>query len=150
MTKSNKSQLNRHRFTAHEIRQLEANPNVSHVSEKAITYSPEFKLAAIEAYQKGCTPQQIFIEAGFQLSILGNQKPKECLKRWRAAYSAQGENGLLEERRGKAATGRKPAQDLSVQEQLKRAEARIKLLEAENDFLKKLEVLERRVRPDKP
>lgn len=148
MTDSNKSLVNRHRFTAHEIRQLEANPNVLHVSEKAITYSPEFKLAALEAYQKGCTPQQIFVEAGFLLSIIGNRKPQECLKRWRAAYSAHGENGLLEERRGKAATGRRPAQDLTIQEQLERAEARIKLLEAENDFLKKLEELEGRVRPN--
>ncbi|MFC0215263.1 IS3 family transposase [Paenibacillus chartarius] len=137
MTDSNKSPRNRHRFTAHEIRQLEANPNVLHVSEMAITYSPEFKLAALESYRMGNSPQQIFIEAGFLLSTIGNRKPQECLKRWRATYSEYGEKGLLEERRGKAATGRKSTQDLSVQEQLERAEARIKLLEAEKRFLKK-------------
>lgn len=150
MTDSNKSPVNRRRFTALEIRQLEANPNVLHISEKAITYSPEFKVKALKAYQQGETPQQIFIEAGFQLSIIGNRKPNECLKRWRAAYSVCGESRLLEERRGKGATGRKPAEDLSMEEQLKRAEARIKLLETENDFLKKLEVLEGRVKPKKP
>ncbi|SFM57762.1 hypothetical protein SAMN03159341_1592 [Paenibacillus sp. 1_12] len=41
MTDSSKFPVNRRRFTALEIRQLEANPNVIHVSEKAITYSPE-------------------------------------------------------------------------------------------------------------
>lgn len=147
MTDSTKTTTNRHRFTAYEIRQLEVNPNVRHVSEKSITYSPEFKLTALEAYRCGKTPQQIFIEAGFQLSIIGNRKPNECLKRWRAAYSEHKESGLLEERRGKGATGRKPNEDLSAEEQLMRAEARIKLLEAENDFLKKLEALEGRVKP---
>jgi transposase len=38
---------------------------------------------------------------------------------------------------------RRPPGELSAAEKLKRAEARIKLLEAENDFLKKLEALER-------
>ncbi|QIZ05344.1 hypothetical protein HFZ78_23760 [Priestia megaterium] len=44
---------------------------------------------------------------------------------------------------GKAASGRPSSKELSVEEKLKKAEARIKLLEAENDFLKKLEELER-------
>ncbi|MFD0680281.1 MULTISPECIES: IS3 family transposase [unclassified Paenibacillus] len=68
------------------------------------------------------------------MSIIGNRKPNECLKRWRAAYSALGESGPLEERRDKGAKGRKPAEDLSMEEQLKRAEARIQLFEAGNDF----------------
>ncbi|WP_132945869.1 hypothetical protein [Tumebacillus sp. BK434] len=43
----------------------------------------------------------------------------------------------------KEARGRKPAVYVSAEEKLKRAEARIKLLEAENNFLKKLDALER-------
>lgn len=50
---------------------------------------------------------------------------------------------MLEDRRGKGTTGRKAAGELSVEEKLLRAEARVKLLEAENDLLKKLETLER-------
>ncbi|WP_218349889.1 hypothetical protein [Bacillus sp. sid0103] len=44
---------------------------------------------------------------------------------------------------GKAASGPPSSKELSVEEKLKKAEARIKFLEAENDFLKKLEELER-------
>ncbi|BBH22591.1 hypothetical protein Back11_39360 [Paenibacillus baekrokdamisoli] len=129
--------------------QLEVNAHVLHVSEKSISYSPAFKLAALKAYQQGKTPQEIFIDAGFQLDVIGSRKPNECLKRWRSAHALHGEDGLLEERRGKGATGRKPKEDLSLEEELKRAKAQIKLLEMENDFLKKLEERERQVRASK-
>lgn len=45
--------------------------------------------------------------------------------------------------RGKQATGRRNAGERSVEDKLRRAEARIKLLEAENELLKKLEAIER-------
>ncbi|MEJ8546516.1 hypothetical protein [Brevibacillus borstelensis] len=85
----------------------------------------------------------IFRSAGFDLDVIGHEKPKQCLKRWRNTYTALGENGLLEEQRGKGSTGRPTGERLSTEEKLKRAEARIKLLEAENDFLKKLDALEK-------
>lgn len=50
---------------------------------------------------------------------------------------------MIEERRGKSSTGRKSEGELSAEEKLRRAEARIRLLEAENELLKKLEALER-------
>lgn len=132
-------------FTEQEIRHLEKNPNVQHVTEKSITYAPAFKLASVKAYMAGQTPQEIFLQADFDLDVIGHTKPKKCLKRWREIYDAHGETGLLEERRGKGSTGR-PSGKLSVEEKLRRAEARIKLLEAENDFLKKLEALEEQKR----
>ncbi|MGG4442825.1 IS3 family transposase, partial [Brevibacillus fortis] len=63
--------------------------------------------------------------------------------RWRKAYATLGEVGLMEERRGKGSTGRKSEKELSAEDKLRRAEARIRLLEAENELLKKLEALER-------
>jgi transposase len=58
-------------------------------------------------------------------------------------YEGRGkQKGLLEDQRGKWSSGR-PVVDLTVEKKLERAEARIKLLEAENDFLKKLEAIER-------
>lgn len=133
-------------YTPLEMRQLERNPHVYHVSEKAITYEPSFKLAAVLSYMEGMTPQQIFVQAGFHLETIGHEQPQRCLKRWRTTYNALGESGLLEERRGKGSPGRPSSKDLSTEEQLKRAEARIQLLEAENDLLKKLEALERQKR----
>ncbi|WP_144083863.1 hypothetical protein [Brevibacillus panacihumi] len=82
---------------------------------------------------------EIFRSAGFDVDIIGQEKPKHCLKRWRKTYTTLGETGLLEEQRGKGSTGRPLGEGLSTAEKLKRAEARIKLLEAGNDLLKKLE-----------
>jgi putative transposase len=130
-------------FTEQEIMQLEANPNVQHVSGKSITYSPTFKVGAVKAYLEGRTPMEIFLGAGFNIAVIGQENPKKSLKRWRSVYATYGESGLLEDRRGKASTGRKVVGELTVEEKLRRAEARIKLLQAENDLLKKLEALER-------
>ncbi len=133
-------------FTPMQIRVLESNPNVAQVSEKAITYKPEFKVQAVESYKDGHTPMQIFLEAGFDIAIIGAETPKKGLKRWRRTYDLYGEEGLRMERRGKASTGRPSSKELSIEEKLKRAEAKIKLLEAENEFLKKLEALERQAK----
>ncbi|WP_217593337.1 HTH domain-containing protein [Cohnella sp. GbtcB17] len=135
--------MNRTLFTEENMKRLEGNPNVHHVSETNITYTPSFKVAAVLAYQTGQTPAEIFIKAGFDLDLIGHNKPKHSLKRWRETYAKYGEAGLLAERRGKGSTGRRPAGALSAEEALARANARIKLLEAEVDFLKKLEALER-------
>ncbi|RCW48612.1 hypothetical protein DFP97_106316 [Paenibacillus prosopidis] len=48
-----------------QIKLLESNPNIEHVSERAISYKPEFKLHAVQAYKSGRAPMQIFLEAGF-------------------------------------------------------------------------------------
>jgi transposase-like protein len=68
------------------------------------------------------------------------------LNRWRTTYKNHGETGFLEERRGKGSTGRPSLKELSDEKKLEKAEARIKLLEAELDLLKKLEALERQAK----
>jgi transposase len=130
-------------FTEYQIKELEKNPNVLRASERSITYHPDFKMKAVLENQKGKLPSQIFLEYGFSLELIGKKQPKRCLQRWRETYEKLGEAGLQTERRGKASTGRPSSKELSVEERLKKAEMRIKFLEAENDFLKKLEELER-------
>ncbi|WP_254777344.1 IS3 family transposase [Paenibacillus sp. cl6col] len=122
-----------------QIKKLEGNPNVFRVSETNISFTPVFKLAAVKAYKAGKTPNEIFLEAGFDLDMFSSRKPKESLKRWRSIYATHGKAGLLEERRGKGSSGRPSSKGLSIEEKLRRAEAKIKLLEIEMSFLKKAE-----------
>lgn len=77
------------------------------------------------------------------MDVVGKDQPARCLQRWRETFEQFGESGLRTERRGKGSTGRPSSKSLSVEDKLKKAEARIKFLEAENEFLKKLEELER-------
>jgi transposase len=128
---------------------LESNPNVGHVSDRSISYQPEFKLKAVKENINGRGPMDIFIEHGFDLSIIGSGKPKKCLERWRKTYEKYGEAGFFTERRGKGSTGRPSSKELTIEQKLKKAEARIAFLEAENDFLKKLEELERQAKKKK-
>lgn len=131
-------------FTEMQMNQLEANPNVVKVSERAITYHPEFKIKAAKANLEGKGPLQIFIDNGFDVEVIGREKPQQCLDRWRKTYRQYGEDGFYSERRGKGSGGGRPSsKSLSAEEKLKKAEARIAFLEAELTFLKKLEELER-------
>ena len=123
---------------------LSENPNVMKVSDRSISYQPDFKVKAVKENLAGKTPIQIFIDNGFNLQIIGSDKPSSCLKRWRNIYQKYGEHGLRNERRGVASTGRPITRDLSVEEKLKRAEAKIHFLEAENELLKKIKEIERR------
>lgn len=132
------------RFVESQIRQIEKNANVLHVSDRSITYQPVFKLAAVKAYQEGRAPAEIFREAGFNLDMIGRKNPNRYLIRWRKTFVSQGEAGLLEEQRGNGSTGR-PLAELSIKKKL----AQAKLLEAEIDFLKKLEALERQAKQNK-
>jgi hypothetical protein len=130
-------------FNKIQMKQLEKNENVLKVSDRSITYCPEFKVKAVKENQSGKGPNQIFLENEFDLSIIGERKPKQCLGRWRKTYEQFGKEGFYMERRGKGSSGRPSSKTLSSDDKLKKAEARIAFLEAELAFLKKLDELER-------
>ncbi|PEK69885.1 hypothetical protein COM55_28115 [Bacillus pseudomycoides] len=130
-------------FNEIQMKQLEKNENVVKVSERSITYRADFKVKAVKENQSGKGPNQIFLENGFDLGIIGERKPNQCLKRWRKTYEQFGEEGFHTERRGKESSGRPSTKMLSSDDKLKKAEARIAFLEAELEFLKKLDELER-------
>lgn len=129
-------------FNMTQINQLEENPNVASVSERSIQYTAEFKVKAVRENMDDKGPQQIFTEAGFDLTVIGKEKAKSSLKRWRRTYRTDGEDGLLNNKRGKTLGGGRPKKDESMERRLAKAEARIKYLTAENELLKKLEKLE--------
>ncbi|MFE8701639.1 IS3 family transposase [Cytobacillus sp. FJAT-54145] len=124
-------------YTEFQIKELEKNPNIINASDKSISYKAEFKIKAVQEYKLGKGPSQIFIENGFNLEIIGKDQPKRCLSRWRETFERFGEEGFLTERRGKGSTGRPSSRTLSVEDKLKKAEARIKFLEAEVGLPKK-------------
>ena len=123
-------------YSEEEIKLLSANPNIIRCSNKSVTYRKEFKIKAVlDYYQQGLSPKTIFKKAGFDLNILGADKPKACLKLWKKIYKSRGQSGLLNDERGKYG-GRKPKPQ--VIEDMDYLKTKIAYLEAENDFLKKL------------
>lgn len=132
--------MKRKKFTDQQKQELEKNPNVLKVGDGNVTYQPLFKIHAIKEYQKGKSPNMIFNEAGLDLEMVGNDRPESSLRRWRKIFKNQGEQGLLKEVRGtRKGIGRSRVKPLT----LKEAKAQIALLKTENEFLKKLDLIER-------
>jgi len=128
-------------FTDQEQHLLKKHPYVKAVSEKAITYTDEFKARAIKEYEEGKFPRQIFEDAGFDIEIVGKKRAKAALERWRGAYQKNGVAGLEDSR--KHHSGRPLQRELSLEEKYARLEAQNALLRAENELLKKIDLAER-------
>jgi hypothetical protein len=128
-------------FSEKDILSLSKNRYVLSVSKKTITYTNEFRELFINEYLAGKMPIQIFEDAGFDMDIIGYQRIDSSCQRWREAYEKKGIIGLIDAR--KTSSRRTLTRDLTQEEVIERQEAKIKLLEAQVELLKKLEVKER-------
>ncbi len=126
-------------FTNAQIKKLNKNKWIKRISNKGITYTDEFKYKLVkecENYKK--FPQDVFRECGIDPEIVGIKRIESSAYRWRKQLNSIGE---IKDTR-KDVLGRPLKHELSDKEKLKRAEAKIKLLEAENELLKKNELIE--------
>lgn len=135
--------MSKRTFSKEEIETLRKNRYVKRVSEKAITYTDEFKHQAIEQSEKGLMSTEIFDWAGFELSIIGRKRAQNSLDRWKRSYKDAGVMGLRDRRTDNS--GRPLERELSLEEQLEREKAKRKFLEVQLEFLKKLDMIERGV-----
>ncbi|HNK91163.1 IS3 family transposase [Romboutsia timonensis] len=123
-------------FTEEEIIILKQNKYVKKVTSKGITYTDEFKRIFIDENGNGKLPRIIFEECGFNIDIIGMQRVKSSASRWRTAFKNGGAIKLTDTR--KYNTGRPIEKDLSIEEKYKKLEAKMKLLQAENELPKKV------------
>lgn len=126
-------------FTDAQVKNLSKNKWIKNISNKSITYTDEFKIKMItetKNYKK--FPQDIFLECGISPELVGESRIHNAAYRWKQQYKKTGE---IKDTR-KENTGRTRIHELSDKEKLKRSEAKIKLLEAENELLKKNEMIE--------
>ncbi len=127
-----------YRFTEKEIEALKNNPNVKSVTEKAITYTKEFKEYFIREYNKGRMTREIYEEAGFDVELLGERMRKSTY-RWK--QQSKRLEGLKDTRKG--GSGRPRTRHLTKDELIQRQKAEIAYLKQERDFLLELKRLER-------
>ena len=126
-------------FSDAQVKKLMKNKWIKNVSNRAITYTDEFKIKLVketENYKK--FPREIFKECEIDPEIVGNRRIEIAAYRWRKKYNETGE--IRDTKKGNS--GRRLERRLSDKEKLERAEAKIKLLEAENELLKKNELIE--------
>lgn len=129
-------------FTDKQITNLLNNKNVLSCSSKSITYNYTFKINAVRQYnEEYIGAKQIFEEAGFNLNVIGQKTPRDCLSRWKRITKRKGCVALSMEKRGKGrgiGKGRPRLKGLTDAEKIKRLELTVLYLKAENDFLAKL------------
>ena len=130
-------------LTKKEQELLKKNSYVKSVSEKAITYTDKFKRHFIVENDNGKLPREIFEEAGLSADLIGIERIKTAAKRWRSAYRQAGVEGLQDTR--KTNSGRPSERELTLEEKIARLESKNQLLRAENELLKKLDLLERQM-----
>ncbi len=134
-------------FSNEDIEILSKNKYVKNISERGITYTDEFKRLFISENEKGKFPRDIFAECGFDVNIIGLRRIKSSGSRWRSAFRRNGVEQLQDTR--KYNTGRPTQKEISLEEKYEKLQAKLKLLQAENELLKKLEMLERGVKQRK-
>ena len=132
-------------FTDAQVKKLSKNKWIKSITNKGITYTDAFKYKLVkecEDYKK--FPQDVFRECGINPEIVGESRISNAAHRWRKQLDSTGE--ISDTRTTKS--GNTLKRELSDKEKLKRAEAKIKLLEAENELLKKNELIEMEVLKD--
>ena len=77
-----------------EMDVLKKNPYVADVNRQRILYTYEFKCFFMEQYLAGKRPVDIFRQAGFDVSMLGEKRIERATARWRAMYAANGMEAL--------------------------------------------------------
>ena len=129
---SKKERVQMMKFNQKQIKKLAENTNVLQVLEDRIFYTPEFKLKAIQEYEQGKTARQIFIDAGFNLSEISTMSDyaSKIVSKWRFTRNKNKNNIHYPKMKIK-----------EKQSDYQKMAARLEYLEAENEFLKKLQFL---------
>ena len=132
-------------FTIEEQEKLRVNPWVKNVTDKSITYTEEFRKYFINQYNLGKLPKQIFIEAGFDINILGDERIKSNTKRFKKmSERLEGFKDTREDNSGRPIGGQ-----LSDEEKIKRLKDENLKLKQQLQFFKKMEFLARQAKQGK-
>lgn len=120
------------KFTKEEKELLEGNPNIQKVLLNQVLYTKEFKEKAVKEYESGKSANQIFQDAGINTTILSKQYDyaSKTISKWR---NINRKDINIHCSKKKTKEKKKSA----YQKLLERNE----YLEAENEFLKKLQML---------
>lgn len=126
-------------FTPEQVDQLKKNKYVKHVSEKAITYTEEFKEVFLLEYNSGKLPSQILTEMGFDCKLLGRKRIDSIVQRTK--NQSLRPEGFKDTR--STESGRPLERELSPEEQLERLKQENEILKAKVEFLSLLRRAER-------
>lgn len=124
-------------YSSDQIAQLQKNPCVWQVSEKTISYTYEFKKRALDLYAQGIKPDDIWRQAGFDISIWKQDYCRYTIKDWKRLVKRGGLESLTNPSGVQADGGYRKAKSPEA-DRVRRLELKVRYLEAENSFLARL------------
>lgn len=126
-------------FTNEQVEQLRKNRYVKNVSNKAITYSDDFKELFLIQYDKKSV-STIFKDAGFNPQVLGSRRINSFT--YRIKQQAKRIDGISDTR--KTNSGRPCTRDLTDAELIEKLKYQNNILKQENDFLKRVKFINKK------
>ena len=130
------------RFCKEDIEKLKDNPYISNISEKAITYTDEFKEKFVELYNKGKMPTEIFRLCEIPPEIIGRKRID--MLSYRLKKKVEYGEELIDKR--KEFSGRPKSKELTKDEEIQRLKHKIQYQEQQIEFLKKISFIEKKAK----
>lgn len=127
-------------FTDEQVEELRNNPYVTSVTNKYINYSEEFKELFLVDYINGMAPRLIFQKYSFDPKVLGDSRVYEFVKRMKK--QSERIEGFKDTRKDNS--GRPRTKELTPEEEIARLKLKNKILEQENDFLKRVRFINKK------
>lgn len=127
-------------FSKEQVEQLKSSPYVVSVTEKYINYTEEFKELFLIDYEQGMSPSAIFYKYGFDPHVLGESRKYNFVQRIKK--EAKRADGFKDTR--KDYSGRPSTKDLTPEEEIARLKHKNKVLQQENDFLKRVRFINKK------
>ena len=122
------------------VKELNEHRYVEQATEWSVSFTPEFKQLAYDEYYRGKSMREIFTEVGFDVEKLGEKRIQNF--RSHLMDKADDGRGFADKRKEKSMQA-SPSTEAQMMKRIRELEHRNAYLEQENDFLKKIQELEK-------
>ena len=133
--------MSRKSYSPEEIELISSCLYVKSVTQKTVRYTSEFMEIFRREVLDGKCGGDVFVDHGLPVDAIGRQSVHQTIRNWKYRISHGIE--LTDQ------TGRPSARALTKDEVIARQNAKIEMLQQENEFLRQIRGLERRHQPSK-
>lgn len=132
--------MKRYPMSKEYVKELNEHQYVEHATEWTVSFTPEFKQKAYDEIYSGKSMREIFTEAGFDIEKLGSKRLENF--RHKLVAKSDTEGGFADKRKDKSLQA-PPSTEAQMMKRIRELEHRNAYLEQENEFLKKIQELEK-------
>lgn len=121
------------KYNKTQIEELRTNKYVKNVTEKHIVFKTEFKMKAIELYNKHILSKEIFKKSGFPEYIINSNIPKNSISRWKKILNKK---GVIEGKKWKPKKVEIDFDNMTKDQELEYLRAKLAYYEEISEYLK--------------